>query len=49
MKTRVWSTIGFVIGGLLMAQAASALDLATPAFKAKREDSIEVHLRRRGA
>ena len=33
MKTRICSTIVFVIAGLLMAQAASALDLSTPAFK----------------
>ena len=33
MKTRICSTIVFVVAGLLMAQAASALDLSTPAFK----------------
>ncbi len=33
MKTRVWSTIGFVLGGVLMVNAASALELSTPAFK----------------
>jgi len=33
MNTSVWSTVGFLIGGLLMAQAASALELSTPAFK----------------
>ena len=33
MNTRICSTIVFVVGGLLMAQAASALDLSTPAFK----------------
>jgi Raf kinase inhibitor-like YbhB/YbcL family protein len=29
----VWSTIAAVAGGVLMAHAASALDLSTPAFK----------------
>src|SRR5262245_36969368 len=33
MKTSAWSTIGLVIGGMLMAHAASALELTTPAFK----------------
>ena len=33
MKTRICSTVVFVVAGLLMAQAASALDLSTPAFK----------------
>jgi Raf kinase inhibitor-like YbhB/YbcL family protein len=33
MNTRICSTIVFVVGGLLIAQAASALDLSTPAFK----------------
>ena len=33
MKTRICSTIVFVVAGLLVAQAASALDLSTPAFK----------------
>jgi Raf kinase inhibitor-like YbhB/YbcL family protein len=33
MKTRIGSTIAFIVGGLLMAQAAFALDLSTPAFK----------------
>jgi len=33
MHTRMWSTIGFIAGGLLMAHAASALELSTPAFK----------------
>ena len=33
MKRHTWSTIALVLGGLLTAQAASALDLSTPAFK----------------
>jgi Raf kinase inhibitor-like YbhB/YbcL family protein len=37
MKTRVWSTIGFVVGGLMMVQSASALELSTPAFKANEK------------
>ena len=33
MKTRIGSTVAFIVGGLLMAHSASALDLSTPAFK----------------
>src|SRR5258708_37865278 len=33
MKRHACLTIVFVVAGLLMAQAASALDLSTPAFK----------------
>src|SRR5215470_19504667 len=33
MHTYLRSTIGFVLGGLLMAHTASALELSTPAFK----------------
>jgi len=33
MKTRVWSAVGFAVAGVLVAQAAFAIDLTTPAFK----------------
>jgi len=33
MKTRVWSAFGFAVAGMLVAQAAFALDFSTPAFK----------------
>jgi Raf kinase inhibitor-like YbhB/YbcL family protein len=33
MTTRVWSTMGFVVAGLMMVQSAAALELSTPAFK----------------
>jgi hypothetical protein len=35
-------TLAFVLGGLLVAQAASALELSTPAFKqGATKDSVE--------
>ena len=33
MSSRGWSVVGLVTAGLFVAQAASALDLTTPAFK----------------
>jgi Raf kinase inhibitor-like YbhB/YbcL family protein len=33
MKTRVWSAFAFAVAGMLVAQAAFAIDLSTPAFK----------------
>jgi len=33
MTTRVWSVLGCAVAGMLVAQAAFAIDLTTPAFK----------------
>ena len=33
MNRRVWSAFGFAVAGMLVAQAAFAIDLTTPAFK----------------